>query len=509
MARISNDHGASPVPQSPRPVVGRSNPNLGAVGTPPSTLAGPALPALLRDGGQAPIVKPKLHDLSLRVGAVQSADIASSKAQAQLERLDQLLAELGSAVDEARRGPADEARVSLQEKLDSIARTITIASEQAGKQLDAALASIGPGFVPGVESLELPVDGSTPSLAPGALVFSNLDARVEQFNARAALEPGQSVDVEIAVTASAQLAGFYLSFGDRALNLGGLGADDGVFERFVFEIGGVKGSQILSFASGTTITDVAEAINSFTDLTGTRAVLSGSEDGASGIRLVSEELGSSQFVSVRIIGDGVINQGAANAGIYELQDFNSNAAKRSVDPDDRTLFSAANLGRARRDAGRDVAGLINGEAFVGRGRSVTFDGLGLDAKFRLSEAASQRLQSGFRAATITAPGAAALTEGDAPLAAQPPRADLEGLARSASLAAGLALNDPEAARAELERSRTLLEPGVRGVESFRREALAAAMDALKKDLGALGEAPAPPRPLTAERAAALLGLKPK
>jgi flagellin len=62
------------------------------------------------------------------------------------------------------------------------------------------------------------------------------------------------------------------------------------------EIGGNKGVQQLSFASGTSMSSVATAINALADVTGVSATVSGSS-----VRLDSKTEGSDQFVSVKAI----------------------------------------------------------------------------------------------------------------------------------------------------------------------------------------------------------------
>jgi len=107
----------------------------------------------------------------------------------------------------------------------------------------------------------------------------------------------QRFDVEIAIEEPAERAGYFLSFGSLSIDLG-------TQSSFVFEISGNVGTRELSFASGTTIADIAAAINSLDDTTGVRATHSGT-----GIRLDSAGFGESQFVSVKVIDDGSIVEG--------------------------------------------------------------------------------------------------------------------------------------------------------------------------------------------------------
>ena len=151
------------------------------------------------------------------------------------------------------------------------------------------------------------------------------------------------------VTGSAQVAGFFLSFGGATLNLGGAATDDGKNSTFVIEVAGVQGSREFSFASGTAITDIVNAINSFTDVTGVRAIVSGT-----GISISSPGFGSSQFTTVRVLDSGEINLAVAQAGIYDYESANTNASLTTGE----TLFAVAS--NRKTDLGADMSATING-----------------------------------------------------------------------------------------------------------------------------------------------------
>jgi len=114
-----------------------------------------------------------------------------------------------------------------------------------------------------------------------------------------------SMDVWIDVQASARLGGLLLSMAGHQIDLGSSSS------AFTISIGGALGARVLSFASGTTLVDIAIAIRSFGPMTGVDAVVSGT-----GVRIQSAEYGSRQFVSVRVLEPGGIQ--GLNAGIYEL-----------------------------------------------------------------------------------------------------------------------------------------------------------------------------------------------
>ena len=181
-------------------------------------------------------------------------------------------------------------------------------------------------------------------------VTDNVNANVDAFKVNGAkLDLNDTRDVEIVVTGSAQVAGFFLSFGGATLNLGGALATDGANSSFVLEVAGAKGSREFTFSSGTSLTTVVKAINSFTDVTGAQAVASGT-----GVNVKSVGFGSDQFVTVRVTNDGIINSAVAQAGLYSFEAANTNAALTTG----QTLFSAAN--NKTTDKGLDVSATING-----------------------------------------------------------------------------------------------------------------------------------------------------
>lgn len=154
---------------------------------------------------------------------------------------------------------------------------------------------------------------------------------------------GSQLDIWIDVRASAQLGGLLLSMGDTKLDLGAANS------MFTVAIGGVLGSKAFSFASGTTLPQVAAAISYHSPATGVDAVLSGT-----GIRLQSQEYGSNQFVSVRILSHG--NLAGFYTGIYTLSHDNFRRAEPWPWYPMNSYAAASGVG----DLGRDVYALING-----------------------------------------------------------------------------------------------------------------------------------------------------
>jgi flagellin len=260
----------------------------------------------------------------------ERADQVVNIAEGGLQEIADLLSELQALITQT----ANDGGISVEEKtanqlqIDSILQTIDRVASATSFQ--------------GLKLLNGNLDYATDNINPNVAAFKVNGAK---------LNFGDTRDVQVLVVASAQTAGFYLSFGGNNLNL------STISDRFVIEITGAKGSREMSFASGTAVSSIVKAINTFTEVIGVTAELSGT-GGASGIVLRSVEYGSAEFVSVRMVSSGGINTAQANAGIYELQDQNSNAAKVSTSPNDRTLFAAATV--KINDYGQDVDAIING-----------------------------------------------------------------------------------------------------------------------------------------------------
>jgi flagellin len=195
-------------------------------------------------------------------------------------------------------------------------------------------------------------------------------------------------DVEVQVTQSAQTGALLLSFGGANLDLAGAGTDDPT-ERFVIEIGGIDGSRELSFSSGTSLATIVDTINTFTDVTGVSAIVSGT-----GIRLDSTAFGGSEFVSVKVTDDG----GAVGDGVVAYttgQNYTSDAASA-------VAFTAAT--NRITDFGQDLGATINGINAVTSGKVARISTDFLDVEIELTTTASEQL-SAISAFTITGGGA--------------------------------------------------------------------------------------------------------
>jgi flagellin len=196
-------------------------------------------------------------------------------------------------------------------------------------------------------------------------------AGVTDFKVNAAKFSGDSLQVDVQVTASAQQGGLFLSAGAANIDLG-------TNSSLVLEVTGNKGSRELSFASGTALTTIAANINSFSDVTGVTATVSGT-----GIKLASNDFGSSQFVAVKVVDDGGFV--GANAGIYALEADDWDAADTAAS----TAYSAA--GNGVTDLGQDVGMTINGINATATGKTARINTDFLDVAITLNTATSQTL----------------------------------------------------------------------------------------------------------------------
>ncbi|MBC7834003.1 MAG: flagellin [Phycisphaerales bacterium] len=214
---------------------------------------------------------------------------------------------------------------------------------------------------------------------------TNVDSAVSDYRvAGAKIEQGGSIDVTTLVTTSAQQAGLFVSTGG-ALDLGG------ATSAFVIEVSGSSGTRQLSFASGTTVADMVATINTFTDVTGVEAAVSGT----TGFRLESVGFGSSEFISAKIVDDG----GQATGGIQQLSTADFDVATGSV-----IAFNSTAAGNGVRDLGQDLGATINGIAATSKGKTVRINTDFLNVEMTLSTTASQTVGT-VDAFTITGGGA--------------------------------------------------------------------------------------------------------
>jgi len=316
--------------------------------------------------------------LQTAINNAERADQVVNIAEGGLDEISSLLGELQALVTSTANtaGLSDEEREANQLQIDSILQTVDRIASATSFQ--------------GAKLLNGNFDYTTDSVHANVASYTVNGAK---------LEFGDQLDVDVVVTGSAQVGGFFLSFGANNLNLGGSGASDGASESFTIEISGAKGSRELSFASGTTLADVAAAINSYTDITGVQANVSGT----TGLRLESDALGSDQFVSVKIVDDGGIGT-ASNIGIYNFQTADADAVLTTS----HTGFNASGATNGLTDEGQDVSATINGIVATTKGTTARINTDFLDVEIDLTTSgtgANAQTLGALSAFTITGGGA--------------------------------------------------------------------------------------------------------
>jgi flagellin len=296
------------------------------------------------------------------IGNAERAEQVVNIAEGGLQEVNALLLEVQSLVGQS----ANEAGLSADERqanqlqIDSILQTVD--------RIAATTSFQGTKLLNGTYDFQLSGQAST----------------VNDVTVNAAkLEFGDSRDVDVLVTQSAQHGGMFLEFASGASAFDLTDADS----LFTIDIGGTDGSRQFSFASGTSLNDARDAINTFTDVTGVSAAVSGN-----GISLKSTGFGSSEFVTVEVADD------AGQAGnVLQLSANNENVAQTTG-----TAFSATNT--PIRDEGQDIGAVINGVQATTDGLNARINTDFLDVEIELTAGGATALGS-IDAVTITDGGA--------------------------------------------------------------------------------------------------------
>jgi len=304
-------------------------------------------------------LRTELRALNAAIGNSERADQVANIAEGGLQEISGLLTELQGLVTAtaSKAGLSNEEKAANQLQIDSILQTIDRLASSTNFQ--------------GIKLLNGNMDFTLSGIATG----------VSDIRVGAAKFEGAGLNVDVQITNSAQQAGLFLSAGGAAIDIN-------TGSSLVLEIAGAKGARELSFASGTTLLKMRDAINSFTDVTGVEAVVSGT-----GILLRSDDYGASQFVGVRVIDDAGIN-GTSNGdagtpvrGVYSRESaaFNSNSTTIT------STFAAAN--NVIRDEGQNVRATVNGYQATSSGRVIRVNSDFLDVEMTLSTDKAQTLGS--------------------------------------------------------------------------------------------------------------------
>jgi flagellin len=176
------------------------------------------------------------------------------------------------------------------------------------------------------------------------------------------------------VTTSAQLATLGINTGSGALS---------ATNNVTLEVGGALGKQQVTLTGGTTVANIAAAINQYTKSTGVTATVS-----SNSVRLDSTDFGSSQFVSLKVINEVTGNlAGSQLSGTYDNgrdATVNINGAQAEVD----------GLKASVRTANLDLSVDLKNSATVNTTNGTTsFTITGGGAKFQLGSTVNEQSQS--------------------------------------------------------------------------------------------------------------------
>ena len=263
-------------------------------------------------------LRSEITAIGAAIDNARRADNVVSVAEGALQEVNALLIELESLVGRTANEAAlgDEEVAANQLQIDSILDTInriSTSTEFQGKKL-----------------LNGTLDYTTSGLTTGATASAIADLQVTG----ARIAEGSYRNVVVEVTQSAQLA-----------QLVRTGA---TVSAVTIQVGGVYGTEQLSFASGTAASAVVTAINGSTSLTGVSATLSGTS-----MLINSTDYGSDAFVSVEAI-----------SGTFTVTGGDSST----------------------RDAGQDVGLLINGISANSDGLNASLRSTALSLEMTLAAA---------------------------------------------------------------------------------------------------------------------------
>ena len=209
-------------------------------------------------------------------------------------------------------------------------------------------------------------------LGGGGFEVTSQSEAISEFSAKG-LQLNGSTGFAFEIRQSAQQGTLYLSLGlmsrngtPGALDLSG---GDQLNSAFSIQIAGSVGGRQLSFSSGTSLQQIANAINSVTGATGVEAVVNSSST-AGGVLLRSTEFGSREFVSVEVaLGDGSLvgpGGGTSTLGVYGMKADDASVSTGI----DRNNFTSIDSGQEVRDLGQDVVVFSQAAEVIGRGQNV-------------------------------------------------------------------------------------------------------------------------------------------
>jgi flagellin len=156
-----------------------------------------------------------------------------------------------------------------------------------------------------------------------------------------------------------------------------------VLSTTTLRLAGARGVSEITVVSNATLSDLAAAVNTQSQLTGVTARLINPSDMSSGLVFESSDFGSSQFVSVERL-NGPSNSASSAWATYNLA---NNAPVPSFGPPFNwaSMISSGLLTSAQRDDGKDVSALVNGTLATGDGLNVSINSPSLSLKLSLNQ----------------------------------------------------------------------------------------------------------------------------
>lgn len=279
----------------------------------------------------------EISSIGQAVDNIERASNVIATTESALQEINDLLISIKSlAVESANTGAFSKQEIEANQlQLDSAVESITRISNTAS-----------------FAGLKL-LNGSLDYLTSGVTASQISDVSIKGAN----FGLNTSIPVSVEVLQSAEHASLFLS-----------GNGTGTFSSAVtFEVQGNIGVQVFTFASGTALSAVANAINQVSDATGVEASLASAADPTSGLVLESADFGSSEYVSVRKLSGGTF--------------FDA--------------YTAQGGGAVNRDIGGDTLALINGNLAIGDGLDISLNASNLNLEMTLTSAAAQTLNTPF------------------------------------------------------------------------------------------------------------------
>lgn len=233
-------------------------------------------------------LRSSIRAIGQAISNANRADSIVTVAEGGLQEVSSLLLDLEALVDQSsnQAGLTDQEVAANQLQIDSILQSINRLSDSTAfgdkKLLNGALSFVTSG---------VNINEST-----GA-ALNHLNK--VQINA-ARIPAGGFRQVNVKVVTGSQLA-IVSAVGAGTTGTGANPKNGTIAQATTIQVKGIYGSDIISFASGTSTTDIATRINQSKELTGVSATASGATGGPKSLIFQSTTFGSDAFVSVSVL----------------------------------------------------------------------------------------------------------------------------------------------------------------------------------------------------------------